>query len=111
MRDAVRTRASLLVVVPLLVVLLAGCGGSHATKGSYVTIVSVASGHTQTAVPKVIGETSHNAVRELHTAGFSVRERHQAVEGNSRSGIVLSQNPKRGDLANIGSAVRITVAR
>jgi beta-lactam-binding protein with PASTA domain len=96
--------------MPLFVVLLAGCAGSHADKGPTVS-VSVASGQTQTAVPKVIVETSRNAVRELHTAGFSVRERHQAVGGNSRSGIVLSQDPRRGELANTGSVVRITVGR
>jgi beta-lactam-binding protein with PASTA domain len=104
-----QTVRSLWVIVPLFAVLLAGCGGSHAVTGSGVSI-SVESGHTQTAVPKVVGETSRDAVRELHTAGFSVRERHQNV-GGSRSGVVLSQDPRHGQVANTGSIVRITVGR
>jgi eukaryotic-like serine/threonine-protein kinase len=91
-------------------VLLAGCGGSQAVQGSSVTI-SVTAGHPETAVPSVIGETSHKAVRELHTSGFSVRERHRAVGGDSHSGIVLSQDPRRGKQADTGSTVEITVGR
>jgi beta-lactam-binding protein with PASTA domain len=97
-----------LVTVVLFAVLLEGCGGSHAVKGSIS--ISIETSPMEIAVPKVIGETSRNAVGELHTDGFSVRERGRAV-AHSRTGIVIAQHQAHGDLANTGSVVTITVGR
>jgi beta-lactam-binding protein with PASTA domain len=100
-------RRSLWVTVVVFAVLLAGCGGSHVVKGPYV---SIETSPMEIEVPNVMGKTSRNAVGELHTDGFSVRERRRAV-GHSRTGIVIAQHPGHGDFVNTGSVVTITLGR
>src|SRR6266542_3746510 len=86
-------------------------GGSSATLGSIVTI-SVSNGKApKTPVPNVVGRTKDDAKSRLEAAGFKVQVVLQDVDDPTRDGIVLSQSPRGGKEAQLGSTVTIVVGK
>lgn len=82
-------------------------GGASAPKGSTVTI-SVVKRPEQRSVPTVTGMTKEAATSTLTGQGFTVNVVNQ-VSTPANVGKVINQTPTGGTLADVGSAVTITV--
>jgi membrane peptidoglycan carboxypeptidase len=89
-------------------------GGSSAPLGSLVTF-TVSNGTppppVQVQVPDVVGQTRDAAVSALQAAKFKVDSVKQDVKKQDQDGIVLSQSPAGGTMADQGSTVTIVVGR
>ena len=81
-------------------------GTGRAERGSTISVTVV--GTRVTDVPDVVGSARAEAEQELKAAGFEVE-----VEGRDSSfddqGLVMGQDPPRGEQAEVGSGVTITV--
>jgi len=83
-------------------------GGTQADEGSNVEL-TVSAGAGQVEVPGVIGRTEAAAVSLLTTEGFVpdvISEPNEFV----LPGLVASQSPEGGEMADKGSAVRIVIS-
>ncbi len=93
-------------------------GGSVVPLGTAV-VMTVSDGTTpspsptptpsQIAVPDVVGKTQAAATGSLRGAGFKVDAQHQNTGDKKKDGIVLSQRPGGGKMADPGSTVTIVV--
>jgi eukaryotic-like serine/threonine-protein kinase len=81
-------------------------GSGSAERGSTISVTVV--GTRVTEVPDVVGSARAEAEQELKAAGFEVE-----VEGRDSSfddqGLIMGQDPPRGEQAEVGSGVTITV--
>lgn len=82
--------------------------GSEEKRGSVVTIY-VSTGKAKVAVPNVVGLDESAATDALETAGFVVQPLDTPTTDPTKIGIVISQSPAAGSLANRGSVVKIYV--
>ena len=77
-------------------------------KGSTVTL-KVSEGPSTTAVPDVIDLDQDTATATLRSAGFQVAVQERDTSDPAQDGVVLSQTPKGGKQADIGSTITIVV--
>lgn len=83
--------------------------GSMVTPGSEVTIV-VSAGKAETLVPKVVGLSQDEATATLTEAGYQVQAKGTYDEKVAK-GIVISQSPDAGSVAEPGTRVDIYVSQ
>jgi eukaryotic-like serine/threonine-protein kinase len=81
---------------------------SAAPKGSSVTL-KVSEGPSTTAVPDVTDLDQDTATATLRSAGFQVAVQTRDTTDPTQDGVVLTQNPRGGKQATIGSTVTILV--
>ncbi|NHA69356.1 Stk1 family PASTA domain-containing Ser/Thr kinase [Phycicoccus flavus] len=74
------------------------------------TAVDLVVGSGQVEVPNVVGRSQNEAQRALADANLQVRTEYRQT-GDADEGTVLSQDPKGGTSADIGSTVRIVIAQ
>jgi beta-lactam-binding protein with PASTA domain len=77
-------------------------------KGSTVTL-KVSRGPTTTAVPDVTDLDQDTATATLRSAGFQVAIQQRDTTDPAEDGVVLSQTPRGGKQADIGSTVTLVV--
>jgi penicillin-binding protein 1A len=65
----------------------------------------------QVKVPNVVGQTRGAATAALQSAGFKVAITHKNTGNQAQNGIVLSQDPPGGSMADTGSVVTIVVGK
>jgi serine/threonine-protein kinase len=82
-------------------------GGSHAKKGSTVTLV-VSSGPSAVTVPDVKGQSSSNAESTLLAKGFNVSTNYK--HASASQGTVIGESPSAGQSVAKGSTVILTVS-
>jgi beta-lactam-binding protein with PASTA domain len=82
-------------------------GGSHAKKGSTVTLV-VSSGPASVTVPNVNGQSSANAESALIAKGFNVSTNYK--HASATQGTVIGESPGAGESVAKGSTVILTVS-
>ncbi len=82
--------------------------GSEEKRGSVVTIY-VSTGKAKVAVPNVVGMDESAATDALEAAGFVVQPLDTPTTDPTKIGVVISQSPAAGSLANRGSVVKIYV--
>lgn len=85
-------------------------GGADAPRGSGVRI-NVSEGPQTAAVPDVTGREQSEAEQQLRDAGFQVAVNELETNDESLDGVVVGQDPGGGTEAQLGSTVRIAVAR
>jgi serine/threonine-protein kinase len=81
---------------------------SAAPKGSTV-ILKVSKGPSTTAVPDVTDLDQDTATATLRSAGFQVAVQTRDTTDPAQDGVVITQNPRGGKQASIGSTVTILV--
>jgi serine/threonine-protein kinase len=79
-------------------------------RDSEVTI-TVAKEPSRVAVPDVVGLEADDAIDELQTAGFRVRQEQTDVETPDEDGVVVAQSPPPGEERPKDSRVVITIGR
>jgi serine/threonine-protein kinase len=84
--------------------------GSKVAPESDVTI-TVASEPSRVAVPEVVGLEANDAIDELQTAGFRVRQQFAEVATPEEDGVVIDQRPGAGEERTKGARVTITIGR
>jgi serine/threonine-protein kinase len=84
--------------------------GTRVDRDSEVTI-TVAKEPSRVAVPDVVGLEANDAIDELQTAGFRVRQESTDVETPDEDGVVVGQTPPAGEERPRESRVTITVGR
>jgi eukaryotic-like serine/threonine-protein kinase len=77
-------------------------------KGSIITL-KVSKGPSTTAVSDVVGLDQDTATATLQQAGFQVAVQQKDTSDPTEDGIVLSQSPKGGKQASVGSTVTLVV--
>ncbi len=82
--------------------------GSEEKRGTVITIY-VSTGKAKVAVPNVIGMDESAATDALEAAGFLVQPLDIPTTDPTKIGIVISQSPAAGTMANRGSTVKIYV--
>ncbi len=83
--------------------------GSQLDLGRTVTMY-VSAGPKQVDVPDVVGKQVDDAGTVLRDAGFDVSTQEKATTG-SDPGTVLAQDPAAGGQADMGSTIKLTVAK
>jgi serine/threonine-protein kinase len=83
-------------------------GGTSATKGRTVTI-TVSTGPSGIAVPKVVGLQRDEAEAQLEAAGLKAEVTEQ--ETTQPAGTVMQQDPTTGTRVDRGATVQLTVAK
>jgi beta-lactam-binding protein with PASTA domain/predicted Ser/Thr protein kinase len=73
--------------------------------------ITVAKEPERAAVPDVVGLESNDAIDELQTAGFRVRQEFVDVETSDEDGVVIDQNPPAGEDRSKGARVTVVVGR
>lgn len=82
--------------------------GSEEKRSSVVTIY-VSTGKAKVAVPNVVGMDESAATDALEAAGFVVQPVDTPTTDPTKIGVVISQSPTAGTMANRGSVVKIYV--
>ncbi|HET9214522.1 MAG TPA: Stk1 family PASTA domain-containing Ser/Thr kinase [Gaiellaceae bacterium] len=82
--------------------------GTEVEEGTEV-LVRVSQGAEQIAVPDVLDQSEESARQELQQAGFEV-EAVQAPDDDTPAGLVSTQSPDPGIMADRGSTVQITIS-
>jgi serine/threonine-protein kinase len=77
-------------------------------KGSTV-VLKVSKGPNTTAVPDVVDLDQDTATATLRSAGFQVAVQERDTSDPAQDGVVLSQTPRGGKQADIGSTITIMV--
>ncbi len=83
--------------------------GTMVMPGAEVTLV-VSAGKTETLVPKVVGMTQDDATATLQAAGYTVQVK-GTYDEKVEKGIVISQSPEAGSVAEPNTRVDIVVSQ
>jgi serine/threonine-protein kinase len=83
--------------------------GTTVAAGSEVALL-VSAGMAESLVPAVVGMSQEEAVDTLETAGYEVQSK-GAYDGEVAEGVVISQDPPGGTVAEPGTRVTIVVSQ